>query len=226
MSARVLVVAKAPVPGLAKTRLGRRLGHVAAAELAAAALLDTLEACEAAVGVDRCHLALAGDLDDARGAGEIRDALRSWHVFPQRGKGLGARLARAHHDLARREPGPVVQVGTDTPQLTPFHLREVVTRLRPGRAVVGPAVDGGWWLLGLAEPARARALTGVPMSTAATHRATVEALSRAGLQVRPAPTLRDVDTVEDAAVVAAVAPDSRFAAAWARLGTGVGVEVG
>ncbi|HEX2894748.1 MAG TPA: DUF2064 domain-containing protein [Marmoricola sp.] len=226
MSARVLVVAKAPVPGLAKTRLGRRLGHLAAGELAAAALLDTLDACAAAVGVDRCHLALAGDLDDGCRSGEIREALRSWHVFPQRGEGLGARLAGAHHDLARREPGPVVQVGADTPQLTPEDLRDAATGLRPGRSVVGPAVDGGWWLLGLAEPAGARVLPGVAMSTALTHRDTVAALSGAGLQVRSAPTLRDVDTVEDAAHVAVLAPDTRFAAAWARLGSDAGVEVG
>jgi rSAM/selenodomain-associated transferase 1 len=220
VSARVLVVAKAPVPGRAKTRLGHRIGHVAAAELAAAALLDTLEACEAAYG-GRCHLALDGELGDACRGGEIRDVLRSWRVFGQRGDSLGERLAHAHGVLAYDAPGPVVQVGMDTPQLTPGHLEEAADRLRPGQGVVAPAVDGGWWLLGLAEPARARALAGVPMSTDRTGRDTVAALAGSGARVGSAPTLRDVDTVDDAALVAAVAPASRFAAAWALYGAEV-----
>jgi rSAM/selenodomain-associated transferase 1 len=220
MSARVLVVAKAPVPGRAKTRLGRRIGHLAAAELAAAALLDTLEACEAAYA-ERCHLALAGDLADACRGGEIRAALRSWRVFGQRGDSLGERLAHAHGVLARAGSGPVVQVGMDTPQLTPRHLEEAAARLQPGHGVVGPAADGGWWLLGLAEPARARTLAGVPMSTDRTGRDTVAALARGGARVGSGPTLRDVDTVEDAAMVAALAPASRFAATWARHGAEV-----
>jgi rSAM/selenodomain-associated transferase 1 len=220
VSARVLVVAKAPVPGRAKTRLGHRIGHFAAAELAAAALLDTLEACEAAA-VAECHLALDGELGDACRGEEIRDVLRSWRVFGQRGDSLGERLAHAHDVLAHDASGPVVQVGMDTPQLNPGHLEEATARLRPGHGVVGPAVDGGWWLLGLAEPARARTLAGVPMSTARTGRDTVAALARSGVRVGSAPTLRDVDTVEDAALVAALAPGSRFAAAWARHGAEV-----
>lgn len=220
MSARVLVVAKAPVAGRAKTRLGRRIGHPAAAELAAAALLDTLEACEAACVAER-HLALDGELGDACRGAEIRDALRSWRVFGQRGDSLGERLAHAHGVLAHDGPGAVVQVGMDTPQLTWGHLEEAAAQCRPGRGVVGHAADGGWWLLGLAEPARAQALAGVTMSTDRTGRDTVAALARSGVRVGAAPTLRDVDTVEDAALVAALAPASRFAAAWALHGTEV-----
>lgn len=213
---RGLVVAKAPVPGLAKTRLAEHVGHVAAADLAAAALLDTLQACAAAFD-GGCHLALAGDLHDARRVDDIRAALRSWHVFTQEGESLGARLAHAHGVLAAVAPGPVVQVGMDTPQLSWRLLAGAGDTLRPGHGVIGPATDGGWWLLGLAEPAGAVALSGVAMSTRRTGFDTRRALTGWGVRLTSTRTLRDVDTVTDAALVAAQAPGTRFAEAWSRV---------
>lgn len=77
----VLVMAKAPVPGRAKTRLAVHTGDDVAADLAAAALLDTVAAVEATPGA-RGHLALAGDLaDGARGA-ELAHAVRGWTITP------------------------------------------------------------------------------------------------------------------------------------------------
>lgn len=80
----------------------------------------------------------------------------------------------------------------------------------------GPADDGGFWALGLAEP-DPELLRGVPMSTAHTGADQRTRLTDAGLRVRDLPVLRDVDTAHDAAVVAAAAPDGRFAAEHARL---------
>jgi rSAM/selenodomain-associated transferase 1 len=219
MSARALVVAKAPVAGLAKTRLGARIGYAAAADLAAAALLDTLDACADAFGSD-CHLALTGDLDSACRAGELRSALRSWRVFEQRGATFGERLAHAHRTVAAAA-GPVVQVGMDTPQVSADLLREAADHLDTHSGVLGPAPDGGWWLLGLARPAAAEVLAGVPMSTPRTAFDTRRALAGWGVRLATTRPLRDVDTVEDAEIVAREAPGSRFAEAWAR----VGVEV-
>jgi rSAM/selenodomain-associated transferase 1 len=217
---RALVVAKAPVAGFAKTRLGARVGYAAAADLAAAALLDTLDACAAAFGTD-CHLALAGDLDLASRARELTSALRSWRVFGQRGSTFGDRLAHAHRTLAAEDPRPVVQVGMDTPQLSAGLLREAADHLDTHDAVIGPATDGGWWLLGLARPAAAEVLAGVPMSTSRTAFDTRRALAGWGVRLATTRTLRDVDTVADAELVAREAPGSRFAEAWARLGAEV-----
>ena len=89
--AHVLVVAKAPVPGMVKTRLGRDVGMTVAAELASAALLDTLEACARTFGPQRCHLALTGDLVQAVGTVPIQAMLRGWSVLEQRGESFGAR---------------------------------------------------------------------------------------------------------------------------------------
>lgn len=210
---RALVVAKAPVPGEVKTRLGCEVGMAAAAELAAAALIDTLDACAAAFGPRRCHLALAGDLDDAVDADEIRARLAGWTVHEQAGDGLAARLAQAHRD-ASADGEVVVQIGMDTPQVTPRQLRVVAGRADEGHAVLGPATDGGWWVLALARPEAAQALVGVPMSTAQTGAATQTALERVGLRVRPTYLLRDVDIAADAEAVAAAMPGGRFKAAW------------
>ncbi len=204
----VLVVAKAPAPGRVKTRLGADIGMRAAAELAAAALLDTLDA-GAATGWSR-HLSLDGDLADAVRADELRDAVAGWTVHPQEGPDFAARLADAH----RRVPGPVVQVGMDTPQVTGALLAEAGAGLSTHDAVLGPAHDGGWWVLALRDPTHAAALAGVVMSTPTTYADTRTALEAAGLQVGVTVTLRDVDTVSDADVVAALAPTSRFARAW------------
>jgi rSAM/selenodomain-associated transferase 1 len=204
----VLVVAKAPEPGRVKTRLGRDIGMEAAAEVAASSLLDTLAVCVSA-GSD-CHLSLAGDLSLAVRRDELRAALVGWTVHAQVGVDLAARLADAH----ARVPGPVVQVGMDTPHLTSELLGEALARLATYDAVLGAAEDGGWWVLALRDPHHAAALVGVPMSTATTGADTRAALEAAGLSVGGTSVLRDVDTVADADAVAALVPDSRFAAAW------------
>lgn len=210
--ARILVVAKAPVPGRVKTRLAATVGDARAAELAAAALLDTVAACSATVGAARCHLALAGDLDDAVAGEEIGAALRGWTVAGQRGEALGERLAHAH---ACTGPGPLLQIGMDTPQVTVELLGAVLAGLEDHDAVLAPAADGGWWALALRDPRHAVALVDVPMSRPTTGTATREALARRGLRVGTAPVLRDVDHHDDAVAVAESAPATRFARAWA-----------
>jgi uncharacterized protein len=212
---RVLVVAKAPIAGEAKTRLGARVGHGAAARVAAAALVDTLRAAAAAVGPANCHLALAGDLDRAVDADLIRDLVRDWTVTRQRGADLAERIVNAHADAGR---GEVVQIGMDTPQVTPDLLAAVVRRLAGHQAALGAAEDGGWWVLARRDPAAIRALTGVPMSTPTTYADTLAALVAAGTSVAETVVLRDVDTVVDARAVAGHAPDTEFARAWAAVG--------
>jgi glycosyltransferase A (GT-A) superfamily protein (DUF2064 family) len=203
----LLLVAKAPVPGQVKTRLAADVGDTAATEVAAAALLDTIEACTLAVGPDRCRLALSGDLADGVRTDEIRTALTGWTIAPQRGNGLGERLANAHAEVT----GPVVQIGMDTPQVTPARLLAVADGLDAADAVLAPAEDGGWWALALRDPSAASALRDVPMSTPQTYAATRSALEGLGLRVAAGERLRDVDHLADVAPVAAAALHTRFA---------------
>ena len=215
MSAVVaLVVAKAPIPGRVKTRLGAEVGMRAAARLAAAALLDTMAACERAFGLQRCHLALDGDLTQADDGQWLAGRLRGWTIHPQRGASFGARLARAH-TAAAAGGAAVVQVGMDTPQLTAAQLRSAGSALRRRAAVIGPARDGGWWLLGLRDATAAAVLAQVPMSTPRTYADTVAALRTTGIEAEVADTLDDIDTAADARTVAALAPRTRFASVWA-----------
>ncbi len=211
---RLLVVAKAPVSGRVKTRLGAVIGADAAAEIAAASLLDTLDACAAALGPERCHLALDGDLLDAVRGPEIIAALEGWIITAQRGHGFAARLVAAHDDAG---VGPVVQVGMDTPQVTAGHLADAFTALVDQDAVLGPADDGGWWVLGRRDPRVVAPVGEVVMSEPTTYDDTRQALLDQGLRVGTTGPLRDVDTVEDAEAVAAQIPFSRFAAAWQTL---------
>lgn len=215
---RILVVAKSPVAGRVKTRLGTVIGPEAAADVAAAALLDTLDAAVATVGAERCHLALDGDLADAVRGEEVTALLTGWTITTQRGADFAARLAAAHLDAG---PGPVAQIGMDTPQVCAADLAQVFTDLVDRDAVLGPADDGGWWVLGRRDPEVVQGLAQVAMSEPTTYADTWTALETAGRSVVTTGALRDVDTVDDAEAVALGAPHTRFAQAWRAL-AGVG----
>lgn len=209
----LLMVAKAPVPGLAKTRLTPPATPYQAADIAAAALLDSLDAMLATPGALPV-VALTGELTNAVRRDELRSRLGTAFVVEQRGARFADRLANAHADAARAYPGlPVVQIGMDTPQVTPALLAATATALDDADAALGPATDGGWWVLGLTNPANAALLRGVPMSTPDTFRDTWAALTDAGLHTGKVAELSDVDTIADAEQVAGDVPESRFAAA-------------
>lgn len=198
-STTLLVIAKEPRPGRVKTRLTPPFTPEEAAGLAEAALADTLHAV-AAVPAARRILVLDGN------PGPWLPP--RFDVVPQCAGGLDERLA----DAFARCAGPALLIGMDTPQVTP-ELLDV--DFSDCDAWFGPAEDGGFWALGLAEPDPGL-LRGVPMSTAVTGALQRERLVRAGLRVRDLPRLRDVDTAADAHAVAALAPHSRFAVRLAR----------
>jgi glycosyltransferase A (GT-A) superfamily protein (DUF2064 family) len=209
LAVTVLVVAKAPVAGRAKTRLAATVGDEVAADIAAAALLDTLDAVAAAPVATRV-VALTGELGAAANADEIADRLKSFTVIAQRGNDFADRLANAHADAAGGDP--VLQIGMDTPQVTAELLAGCGCRLLDAPAVLGLAHDGGWWALGLRTPATAECLRTVAMSQPDTGTLTLEALRRHGLEVEILDELADVDVVADIAGVRdACAPTSRFA---------------
>lgn len=205
----LLVVAKAPEPGRAKTRLAATVGDRVAAEIAAAALLDTLDAVTATPVAARV-VALTGDLDAAAAAAEIRQRLESFTVIPQRGDDFADRLANAHADSA--DGYPVLQIGMDTPQVTAELLTDCASGLLDAQAILGLAHDGGWWVLGVGAPAMAECLRTVPMSQPDTGELTLNALRDNGIDVSLVQRLVDIDVVDDVAVVrAACGSSSRFA---------------
>ncbi|RDI26677.1 TIGR04282 family arsenosugar biosynthesis glycosyltransferase [Lentzea flaviverrucosa] len=201
----LLIMAKSPVPGQVKTRLCPPLSAGEAADVAAASLLDTISAALDTSGAVPV-VALAGVVQRE----DVRDALAECVVVPQRGASFAERLVHAHADITRFRM-PVLQIGMDTPQVTPSLLESCAEF---GEAALGLAEDGGWWALGLRDPLRAAALRDVPMSRADTGALTLEALH--GMEVRTLPVLSDVDTMADARAVALQVPGSRFAAALAQ----------
>jgi uncharacterized protein len=206
----VLVMAKAPVPGRVKTRLCPPCTPEEAAAVASAALADTLDA------VGACHasrriVALDGEAGPWLPAG--------FEVIAQRGTGLAERLAHAWADAgaAAGAATPGIQIGMDTPQVRAAELDRLLAVVAPGRAVLGAAEDGGWWVIGLAGVDPAAVFDGIPMSTPATGAHQRRRLRALGLAVHRAPIRRDIDTATDLAVVAAAAPDTRTAALAAGL---------
>ncbi|MBT2908603.1 MULTISPECIES: DUF2064 domain-containing protein [Streptomyces] len=194
----LLVIAKEPRPGRVKTRLTPPFTSEEAAALAEASLADTLDAV-ARTPARRRVLVLDGEPGPWLPAGV--------EVVPQCAGGLDERLAAAFAGC----DGPALLIGMDTPQVTPELL---TVDFADCDAWFGPAADGGFWALGLADP-DPELLRGVPMSTPYTGAAQRRRLD--GLRVRDLPLLRDVDTAEDAVAVADAAPDGRFAARLARL---------
>ncbi len=199
---QILVLAKAPVPGRVKTRLCPPCTPEQAARVAAAAIADTLDTVTATPAMART-LVVDGSLAAPPG----------WRRTPQRGGTLGERLAHAYGDT-RLDGCASLLIGMDTPQVSAAQLADAGRLLATTDAVLGPAEDGGWWALGLREPAHAAVLREVPMSTPDTGERTLAALLGRGLRVTALPVLRDVDTAADAHAVAALcSPASGFARA-------------
>lgn len=203
-STTLLVIAKEPVPGRVKTRLTPPFRPEEAAQLAEAALRDTLETV-AGLPAHRRVLVLAGTPGPWLPDG--------FEVVPQCEGGLDTRIAAAF-ELC---DGPALLIGMDTPQITTGLLGPVTGAHAwdDCDAWFGPAADGGFWALGMARPQPAL-VRGVPMSTDRTGEAQRQRLDDAGLAVRDLPVLRDVDTASDAAEIAALS-QGHFAAAHADL---------
>ena len=207
----VIVMAKAPRPGRVKTRLCPPCTPDEAAAVATAALADTLDAV-AGCGAARKVIALDGEPGPWLPPG--------FELVPQRGADFNQRLANAWADTG----GPGIQVGMDTPQVTPAELDLLLTRLDHGHrpAVLGPADDGGWWVVGWRHADPRAVFAEVSMSTATTGSAQEARLRALGLDVFLAEPKRDIDTVADLAAVASAAPHLRTA----RLARQLGLEPG
>lgn len=185
----VLIMARAPQAGAVKTRLEPLLGAQGCARLQAGLVDRTLRLAEQ-LAPGWCWLAL-DEPSDVPGAAR---------VLRQRGGDLGARMRDAVEQVYSEQAGPVLVIGTDVPNLAARHLRAAARMLADRVDVVfGPAIDGGYYLIGLRRPFPAvfaidPALWGGPEVLAAS----VAAADSAGLRAGLLEPLRDLDTPEDA----------------------------
>lgn len=187
-AARILVMAKAPIPGTVKTRL--RLEPDAAARLQAALIGDTVEKARALAqttlaGAPRDDLRLIEDLIP----GDVP-------LIAQPEGDLGTRMLAATTTLFAESPDPVLILGTDAPTLPPAAILDAASALATRDLAIIPSTDGGYVLLGLREPHEA-VFSGIEWSTAGVYRQTLGRAGEAGLSVYEGEAWYDVDEVRD-----------------------------
>lgn len=190
-SPAILVFVRAPEAGRVKTRLAAEVGPEAALRVYVRLAEHTLREARAAGAAVRVHFTPAG----------AEDAVRRWlgegvAYLPQAEGGLGERMRRAFEEAFAAGHGRVVIVGSDLPGLSAGLLRQALALLERNEAVLGPAADGGYYLLGLRR-AVPEAFQGIPWSTGEVLARTVERLRAAGVEPVLLETLGDVDEAED-----------------------------
>ena len=184
------VFLKAPRLGTVKTRLAAEIGERHALRLYRVLAARTLTAVRAA-GLDAI---IWYSPPDARTEMEfwLGDA---WELRPQVTGDLGARLVAAAHAVPRGHPW--IAIGADCPALTASMLREACAHLERTGFVIGPARDGGYYLIGGRTPLP-DVFTGMPWGTDRVLAETRARLTRISAAWHELPTLRDVDTADDA----------------------------
>lgn len=195
---RIVIFAKAPVPGRVKTRLIPALGPDGAAALARTMLEDTIrEASAAAVGpVELCTCPAPDHVDWQRHLPEGRVALTA------QGDGdLGVRMAHAAERVIAEE-GSILLIGTDCPELDRHRLREAILQLENYDAVLHPAHDGGYPLIGLMrfDPSLFEGITWSGPTVAVD---TIRRIKALGWSLWQGETLRDIDEPADLEAIGA-----------------------
>ncbi|GAA2494713.1 TIGR04282 family arsenosugar biosynthesis glycosyltransferase [Streptomyces gobitricini] len=204
----ILIMAKPPRPGTVKTRLHPLLGPARCAALQAELIRHTIELATA--HTPRRYLAYAPDV-----GGDATAVPAGVRFLLQRGEDLGQRLAAAVTDAFADGARPLLVVGTDAPTLTGDHLTAAFTALESHDVALGPALDGGYYLIGMREPHTSLFSLGPDVWSTDRVLAATRALARGeGLSVALLRPLRDLDTPEDAA---ALLPDPALPAPIAAL---------
>lgn len=198
MSGALVIFAKAPVPGQVKTRLSPALTEDEAATLHGSFVLDTLERTKAAVGkfklpIDRF---LACAPSSSHVFFRIMEARHGVTLLDQQGDDLGARMHHTFDSLFSQGYQRVCLVGTDVPSLPLTHYRDAVEALTRHDLVIGPARDGGYYLIGLTQP-RPELFTNIPWSTDRVMALTQQKAVAAGLKTALLPPWSDVDTIDN-----------------------------
>lgn len=190
--------AKFPEPGRVKTRLAERIGPLAAADLAVAMTADLLQRFQGAADQRRLGYApatLEAELYFQQAAGP------AWEVWPQPECDLGGRM-HAFFSAANPEPDDLaVLIGSDSPSLPEAIVAEAFTRLRDADCVLGPATDGGYYLIGC-RGAPAAIFRDVDWSQPTVLSQTVQRAAEHSLRLAELPPWYDIDTLQDLQMLA------------------------
>ena len=189
--ASLLVFVKAPRPGEVKTRLAAEIGAAEAArvyrEMAERVLAATLP------GDDYARLVFFAP-PSARD--EVARWLPSETLVAQQGEDLGRRMDAAFAEAFARGATRAALIGTDVPRLSRAHVAEALAALESRPVALGPATDGGYYLIALRQR-RPELFEGIEWGTRSVRAATLERCAALGLEVHLLPPLSDVDTLAD-----------------------------
>jgi rSAM/selenodomain-associated transferase 1 len=189
----VLLFIKAPVKGRVKSRLAAAIGEEAALEIYKDFVITVLETLKA--GRYPFRIAVYPR--------EALESVRHWlgrdlDYLPQTGKDLGERMKNALARVFSDGIGRAVIIGSDIPDLPDEMIHEAFRSLESKDAVIGPALDGGYYLIGFnARTFLTGAFDGIPWSTKTVFFDTMQVLERSSWTVHQLPPWRDVDTLED-----------------------------
>lgn len=191
-SVAVAIVCKTPIAGQCKTRLSPSFCPEECAALSACFIRDlaaTIDALAAAHNVTGYAVYTPVGTEDA-----LRPLLpRGFHFLPQCDGDFGARLRTAISDLLIAGHRAAILVNSDSPTLPLSILRDAVSAVQQGdNVVLGPALDGGYTLIGLSKP-HARLFADIPWSTPQVHRLTLARAREIGVPVVNVPQWYDVD---------------------------------
>ena len=191
----LVVMARYPEPGKTKTRLARAIGHHETARIYSAFLTDLAQRFAG----QECDLHWAytpAEVDYSAFISTLMPSCaRDMHYFPQKGADLGARLHHAFRWTRGQNYQRTIVIGSDSPHIS----REVVTQARAALdeadVALGPADDGGYYLIAMREPHDV--FSGIPMSTSRVTQMTIELAQQRGLTVRLLEPLFDIDELPD-----------------------------
>lgn len=182
----ILAMLKAPRAGFVKTRLAREIGAVAAAGVYRRLVEHQMTALPRGWPIE-IHTAPADAIPEMQTWLGVERA-----CFPQAGGDLGARLIHATESAFARHGRPMIVIGGDCPGLGAMILDAARAALRTTDVALGPAVDGGYYLIGLQRPRR-ELFRGIPWSSESVLKTTLERVRETGLRSSLLPVLEDVD---------------------------------
>jgi len=188
-------MARYPLPGTTKTRLARKLGDTTTLQLYQAFLSD-LARHFAGSDYD-LHWAYAPATADFAGyiASLVPDLADQTNCFPQTEADFGTRLLHAFQWTHQRGYPETILIGSDSPHVTPALLKQAQEGLQEADVVLGPADDGGYYLLAMREPYDL--FSNIPMSTEMVTEMTLAQASNLGLTTRLIEPLFDIDEYDD-----------------------------
>jgi len=189
------IMARYPEKGKIKTRLARSIGEEATLDLYQAFLCDL--ACRFAGWTYDLYWAYTPAEQDfaAFVATLISEHTERISVFPQQGLDLGPRLYQVFHTLQVRQFCRTIVIGSDSPQISRATIQQAQQALDTVDVVLGPAEDGGYYLIAMHEPHDL--FSGIPMSTEVVLQMTIEKAQKQGLSVHLLEPLFDIDELPD-----------------------------